>query len=81
MNSGLCRYYLRLIRTCGLPDDLRVFPPRLDRRKAEVADFHREVIVMKEDVVALQVAVDNILGMEVASRVIGEINMCVCVST
>lgn len=42
-------------------------PPRLDRRKTKIADFDRQVVV-QENVVALEVAVDNVLGVQIAAE-------------
>ena len=41
-------------------------PSRLNGGESEVADLDCKVVVVKEDVVRLEVAVDDILGVEVA---------------
>ena len=41
-------------------------PPGLYCRQAKVADFDGKVVVVEEDVVALEIPVDNVFGMEIA---------------
>ena len=54
--------------TRGLSDRLRVLPSGLDGGEAEVSDLDSEVVVVQEDVVALQVAVNDVLRVEVAGK-------------
>jgi len=49
--------------TCGLSDRLRIFPARLDSGQTEIADFYSEVVIMKENVVALEITMNDVFGM------------------
>ena len=51
-----------------MSDRLRVLPSRLDGGEAEVSDLDGEVVVVQEDVVALQVAVNDVLSVKVAEN-------------
>ena len=51
-----------------MSDRLRVLPSRLDCGEAEVSDLDGEVVVVQEDVVALQVAVNDVLRVKVAEN-------------
>jgi hypothetical protein len=58
-----------------LSDLLGISPPGLHRGQAEVADLDREVVVVQENVVALQVAVDDVFGVKVAKKEHWTLNM------
>ena len=53
--------------TRGLTNNLGVFPSSLDGSQSEVTDFDGEVVVMEKDVITLQIAVDDVRGMEVTA--------------
>ena len=44
---------------------LRIFPARFDSSQAKIANFDAKVVIVQENVVALEITMNDVLGMQI----------------